>query len=146
MYYLDTSYIAKCYLNEPGTAEVLAWVEGKTGLCCSVHGRIELWSALCRHRREGRITGQQFRSVLAAVAADERNAVWTWLDICRETVEAACGTVETMAGGPVLRSADALHLACAEEHGFRSVYSHDRIMLASAAHFGLEGIDFIEGS
>jgi hypothetical protein len=146
VYYLDTSYIAKCYLNEPGSVEVLAWVEGKTGLCCCVHGRIELWSILCRHRREGRITKQQCRSVLAAIAADEKNHVWTWLDISREAVEAACRTVETIAGGPALRSADALHLACARQHGFRSVYSHDRTMLASAPHFGLEGIDVIEGA
>ena len=56
---------------------------------------------------------------------------------------AACDAVETIPEGSRLRSDDALHLACAAENGFKSVFSHDRIMVASAPHFGLEGVDII---
>ncbi|MBT3272626.1 MAG: type II toxin-antitoxin system VapC family toxin [Spirochaetales bacterium] len=145
MFYLDTSYLVKCYLNEPGTSYVLNWIEGKTGLSCSLHGRLELWTTLCRHQREGRITKQEFQLVAASIQNDEDNAVWTWLNLSRDTISAACSTVETISRGSFLRSADALHLACASENGFKSVYSHDKIMLASAKHFGLKGIDVIEG-
>ena len=144
MFYLDTSYIVKCYLHEPGSSSILSWIEGKAGLCCSLHGRLELWTTLSRHRREGRITEQEFRLVAVNIQADEDNAVWTWLNISRNTILAACRTVETISGGPFLRSADALHLACASENGFKSVFSHDKITLASAKHFGLKGIDVLE--
>ena len=144
MFYLDTSYVVKCYLNEPGSSDVLEWIEGKTGLCCSLHGRLEFWSALCRHRREARITDPEFRSVISSFRSDEQRAVWTWLDVTSVIVLAACDAIETIPQDSRIRSADALHLACAAENGFKWVFSHDRIMVASAPYFGLKGADIIQ--
>ena len=144
MFYLDTSYLVKCYLNEPGSRDVLDWIEGKTGLCCSVHGRLEFWSALCRHRREERISVNEFRSVTSSFESDEKRSVWTWLGVTKEIISAACATVESIVESSRLRSADALHLACAAEHGFKTVYSHDKIVVDSAPHFGLKGVDIIQ--
>ena len=43
----------------------------------------------------------------------------------------------------LLYLADALHLACAEEHGFKEVYTNDRHMLQAARHFHVTGVDVL---
>jgi predicted nucleic acid-binding protein len=144
MCYLDTSYIVKCYLNEPGSSEVLDWLEGKSGLCCSLHGRLELWNAVNRHYREGRLDSKQNNIVFNSIKTDEDSLIWTWLPITKEIIVIACNTVKAISGPPFLRSADALHLASAAGNGFKSVYSHDKIMLEYAKCFGLKGFDIID--
>jgi predicted nucleic acid-binding protein len=42
-----------------------------------------------------------------------------------------------------VRSGDALHLACAEEHGVEEVYTNDRHMLQAARHFHVTGVDIL---
>ena len=42
-----------------------------------------------------------------------------------------------------IRAADALHFACAAEHGFAEVHSNDRLFLAAAPLFGLTGVNAI---
>ena len=38
---------------------------------------------------------------------------------------------------------DALHLACAEEHGIQEVYTNDRHMLQAAKHFHVTGVNVL---
>ena len=45
-----------------------------------------------------------------------------------------------------LRSGDALHLACAEEHGFQEVYTNDRRTLQAAKHFHVRGVNVLSES
>ncbi len=37
----------------------------------------------------------------------------------------------------------ALHLACAEEHGFQELYTNDSHMLKAARHFHLTGVNVL---
>jgi predicted nucleic acid-binding protein len=143
MIYLDTSYIAKCYLREPGTDIVLDWLQGKSGLTCCLHGRLELIAAFKHHVREGRLIEAQFLSSLKLLEKDERAGIWQWIPVSSELIQKACKHVASLHSTIFIRSADALHLACAAENGFTSIYSHDRHLLGAAEHFGLEGKDIL---
>ena len=61
--YFDPSAYAKRYIDEHGTQEVLAWCEQATELVLSVIAIPELISALCRMRREARLTSNQYRRI-----------------------------------------------------------------------------------
>jgi predicted nucleic acid-binding protein len=143
MIYLDTSYIVKCYLREPGTDVVLDWLQGKSGLTCCLHGRLELIAAFKRHVREGRLIETHFLASLRLLEKDERSGIWQWIPVSAELIQKACKQVAALHANIFIRAADALHLACAAENGFTSIYSHDRHLLAAAGHFGLEGKDIL---
>lgn len=143
MIYLDTSYIVKCYLRETGTEAVLAWLHGKSGLSCCLHGRVELFAAIRRHVREGRLSEKNAQSSLRLLARDEKAGIWQWIPISAELIQETCQRIASLRSNVYLRAADALHLACAAQNGFRTIHSHDRHLLAAAEYFGLEGKDIL---
>ena len=143
MNYLDISYLLKIYACEHGTQEVVAWMTGRRDFICSRHGRLEVISGLKRHQREGRLDARGLRLSLQQLAEDESQQVVVWLPIGNELIDRACTRVAAFPSRLFLRAADALHLACAAEHGCKEIYSHDRHLLAAAPHFGLRGIDVI---
>jgi predicted nucleic acid-binding protein len=141
--YLDTSYIVKCYLREPGTRQILGWLQGRSGLTCCLHGRLELFAAVHRHVREKRLRRRDASRSLGLLAEDEQAGLWNWVPVTGELVRDACEQVSSLRSSVCLRAADALHLACAAECGLREIYSHDRHLLAAAEHFGLAGRDIL---
>ena len=141
MIYLDTSYIFKCYIDEPGTSEVLALVHEAVGCSSAQHGRIEFWSGMHRRVREKKISMEQARSIWRQLEHDERAGVWHWFPPTERVVKRACDAFEKLPPNVFLRSGDALHLASAAENGFLDVYSADRILLAAAPYFGLTGVN-----
>ena len=66
-----------------------------------------------------------------------------WLDVTSDLPETARKAVLDLPTTVFLRSGDALHLACAEEHGFQEVYTNDSQMLKAARHFHLTGVDVL---
>lgn len=122
---------------------VLDFVEGKPGLVSCIHGRLEVWSAINRHVREGNLTRPQAKTVLRRLTSDENSGVWNFLAITTELIASACVAVEKLPSGVFVRSADALHLECARSHGASEIYSNDRHLLAAAAHFDLQPCNVI---
>lgn len=143
MIYLDTSYIIKCYVNEPGTPEVLELVQGHLGRAASLHGRAEFWAGIQRHVREGQLSPAQAREVWRQFEADEDEELWRWLPVDQDVVHRSCKVIEELGPAIFLRSSDALHLASAAENGFAEIYSNDRRLLDAAPYFRLKGINVI---
>ena len=143
MIYFDTAYIAKCYLDEPGSREVQAVAESAPGLCSCEIARVEFVATLHRHFREGRLRRQQLGRVLSLFEQDERDAVWSWLPVTSDLVRATCHVLGRLPKTAFIRSADALHLQCARENGHDRIYTNDRHIVAAAPHFGLAATNVI---
>ncbi len=144
MIYLDAAYIGKCYLNEPGAELVQDLARKAEGLASCEIGRLEFFSLIHRHRREGNITSREARDVLKEFEEDEAGGVWRWFPISSQLIRLICDQVRAFPREVFLRTGDALHLGCARENGFDRVYTNDRHMLASASLFQLEGINLID--
>jgi predicted nucleic acid-binding protein len=142
--YYDSSYLFKLQCVENGTTAVRAHASSVGSLYSAVHSRAEFASTCHRKIREGHATSLQFKAVLDQFHLDCRAGAINLLPLG----EAVFERVDTFyLNAPTvlpLRASDALHLACAAEHGFKEVYSNDRQFLAAAAHFGLKGLNVIE--
>ena len=143
MIYLDAAYIGKCYLNEPGAERVRELAGKSQGLTSCEIGRLEFFSLIHRHRREGNIRAREAKGILEDFEKDEADGVWRWLPVTPQLIRRTCDALRGFPDKVLLRTGDALHLGCARENGFKEVYTNDRHMLATAPLFGLEGIDVI---
>ena len=143
MIYVDSSYIIKAYVNEPGTSEVLDLLEQIPGRTTAVHGRTEFWSGIHRHFREGNLTRKQIGDLWRQFTRDEREGHWHWLPLNDAVIQRSCAMFEALDASIFLRSADSLHLACAVANGFSEIYSNDRHLLTAAAHFGITATNVI---
>ena len=98
-----------------------------------------------RHLRDGNITAREARALIADFEEDEAAGVWRWLPVTTELVRQVCSHLERLPRSVFLRAADALHLECARNGGFREIYTNDRHVLAAARHFALAGRDVLAG-
>jgi predicted nucleic acid-binding protein len=141
--YFDTSYVAKCYLNETGSSAVRQLAQSQSSLACCEYGRIEVVSTFHRNLREGLLSKPQYDVVARQFESDDQSGVWTWLpltaDLCRKTA----ARIYALPHATFIRAGDALHLTSAVENGFAEIYSNDRHLQAFAALFGLEAVNVI---
>ena len=137
MIYFDSTYIIKCYLAEPGTAQVLALAQSHPGRACALHGRLEFWSGVKRHVREGNLSMGDADAVYRQFALDETAGLWLFLPITQALVEISCMRLAALPAEILCPAADALHLTCATAEGFTEIYSNDRHLLGAAQYFGL---------
>ena len=141
--YYDTAYLFKFYAPETGSSQVEAHARQFDQLVCSAHGRIEFASICHRKVREGAATPAQLATLLSQLAADTESGLVRWLPLSDAILARAEAVYRSAPPTVFLRAADALHLACASEHGFPDVFSNDRHLLLAAPLFGLHGTDLI---
>lgn len=143
MIYFDATYIAKCYLNEPGADRLRELVYGADGLESCELARLEFGSILKRHVRERHVTRREMTAILKDFEEDEQNGVWQWFGVTSDLLEKARKAVLDIPSTVFFRSGHALHLACAEEQGFQEVYTNERHMLKAARYFDLTGVNVL---
>ena len=141
--YLDSAYIAKCYLREAGTDAVLDLVEASTARISSAWARLEVVAVFHRHLRESKLSPEQFADTLDWFHKEEAEGLWRWIPLNASILDEAVARYRDLSPSLFLRSADCFHLVSARQAGFREVYSNDRRLLEACPHFGIQGIDVI---
>lgn len=138
MSYFDSAYIAKFYVDEPESETVRRLAETLGRVHCCALGRIEVAGVFHRKWREGAFSEREFHEVSAQFADDCTAGLWAWISVTDRLVMDAAESLRTLSKRITIRSADALHLACAREHGLRRVYTNDKHMIRAAPAFGIE--------
>jgi predicted nucleic acid-binding protein len=141
--YFDIAYLAKLHWREVGTVEVETLAQSLTHICCSRHGRLEFAAVGYRKVREGAADLPYAKKVFEQLERDTSVGGIKWLEITSAIYTRAENFFLQGTATTFLRASDALHLACAAEHGFTEIYSNDRHLLAAAPLFGLRALNLI---
>jgi predicted nucleic acid-binding protein len=142
MNYLDVSYILRLYVEDPGW-EAVRSLAAEGSVACSLHGHAEVVAALHRKFREGTFSKLVYGQVLDQFRTDCDNGAYRWLPVSPAVIRRVEDAYSGLPPAVFLRASDALHLACAQDNGFRQVYSNDSRLIAAAEYFTLEGVDLL---
>lgn len=143
MIYCDTSYLVRLYLDDAGFDQVRALCASDR-VACSMHGRVETCAALHRGFRESRYSQSRFRELMDQFTDECEDGAFVWFPCEDRFALALARGYRALTRNAFLRAGDALHLACAREHGFSEIYSNDKHLLAAAKHFGIKGRNVIK--
>ena len=129
--FLDSSAIAKRYLQEPGSNHLEEILSLASSLGVSVICLAEVVSSFCRLRREGKLSPAQYRKAKRAFLTDIEDCSVT--DVTDQVMARA---IELLERWP-LRSSDALQVASAGEWAAELFVSADTRQCAAAQGYGL---------
>jgi predicted nucleic acid-binding protein len=130
--FLDSSALAKRYVEEAGSDRVQDILSSASSLTISVLCIPEIVSALCRRRCEGRLTQQQYLAAREALFIDIED-----MTVVNLTDQVIGRAVDILEGWP-LRSSDSLHIASAAEWSAQLFVSADERQCAAARDCGLQ--------
>ncbi len=130
--FMDSSALAKRYLDEAGSDEVDRILADATSLGLSVLCVPEVISALCRRRRESSITRRQYQEAKQALLDDVHDA--HVINLTPSVVRSAVDALESN----VLRAMDALHIGSAVEWEPELFVSADARQIEAASGSGLQ--------
>ncbi|HVR27906.1 MAG TPA: type II toxin-antitoxin system VapC family toxin [Thermoanaerobaculia bacterium] len=140
--YLDTSVLAKWYLNEPFSEQVEEYLWTLSNALISSLTIVEMRSLLLRRRRSGELASALVERVWATFMEDRAAGVLTVLEVGDEHIQAAARLLDRVEAP--LRTLDAMHLALAESAATGACATADRILAAGARELGLEVRTFFD--
>jgi hypothetical protein len=130
--FLDSSALAKRYVQEPGSDRLEEILSSAASLGISVICVSEVVSALCRRRRERKLSPRDYAKAKQGLFEDIGDA-----SMVNVTDEIVARAVELLERWP-LRSSDALHIASAAEWSADLFVSADAKQCAAARGYGLQ--------
>ena len=139
--YLDTSALAKWYLNEAGSEAFVEFLQGLDSAVISSLSVTEMRSLLSRRRRMGDLS-VELESVLFAALLDDIDRGWLQrypLDDAR--FAEATNLIARYPEHP-LRTLDALHLTVAAGLAVSIVATADGVLADAALSMGLQVVRF----
>jgi predicted nucleic acid-binding protein len=139
--YLDTSALAKWYLNETGSEAFEAFMRAQGPASISSLTAVEFRCLLARRRRAGSIRPGDETRVYATFEDDVQQAFLLLHAVEDRQILEAVRVLELASAVP-LRSLDALHLAVARDLGAHRVATADRVLAAGAEALGMEVVPF----
>lgn len=135
--YIDTSALAKCYIREARSLDVLAWAEAEGPVATCGLTLVEFRCLLARRRRAGQIDPPLERSALAEFDRDLRARNWL-INPDFVSLYSEARQLIDLVPELALRTLDALHLAHARHYGARDFATADRNQAEAARALGLD--------
>jgi predicted nucleic acid-binding protein len=133
--YVDTSALAKWYLNESGSDEFVDFIRRQRLALISRLTVVELRSLLARRRRSGDITVDYHRDAIRTFETDIRRGFLQVEPLLDSQAVVAADFIDRLRDLP-LRTLDALHLAIAHTIGVRVLATADRGLVRAAEALG----------
>jgi hypothetical protein len=140
--YVDTSTLAKWYLNERMSPEVERYIRQNAPVHISGLTRVEMRSLLARRRREKQLDPLLEQRVYAVFLSDIESGVIVERSVDDDVVRAAANLISALPSIP-LRTLDALHLSVVMSWNLGRIATSDRVMSAAARALGIEVVEFI---
>jgi hypothetical protein len=130
--FLDSSALAKRYIQEHGSDRLEEILSSASSLGVSVICVSEVVSALCRRRRERKLSRHEYLKAKQSLFEDIEDS-----SVVNITDRVLARAVELLERWP-LRSSDALHLASAAEWSAELFVSADEKQCTAARGYGLQ--------
>lgn len=134
--YIDTSALAKCYVREARSLQVLDWAKHQGTVFTAALTLIEFRCLLARRKRSGHIDALLERRALAEFDGHVRGGAWKIHPLALADYAAARDLIDFVPDVS-LRAHDALHLAAARACQVTAFATADRIQADAAAALGL---------
>ncbi|MBY5269430.1 type II toxin-antitoxin system VapC family toxin [Spiribacter salinus] len=135
--YLDTSALAKWYLDESGSEAVVTYLQSLDVAVITRLTVTEMRSLLSRRRRMGELT-DQLESVLFSALHEDIDRGWLQCYRIEDALFEEASRLITRYPEHPLRTLDALHLTSAMHFGIAELATADTAMANAATSMGFE--------
>ncbi len=139
--YVDTSALAKYYVNEPGSERFEAYIRAVPAALVSRLANVEFRCLVARRERAGTLSKSAAGSILAMFSGHVGQGLWMIRALEDSDLVVAADLIDRLAQHP-LRTLDAIHLAVAQRAGASELATGDRTLATAAKAIGLKAIYF----